>query len=183
MTEEEAALETAAPTAVIAEARRTGTFAAFAHRNYRLWFGGQLISLAGTWMQIIAQGWLVYDISKSEFALGMVGFAAAIPNLILAPWGGVIADRFPKRTLLVITQTASMLLAFVLSALAFAGVVQVWHVILLATLLGVVSAVDAPTRQAFTVEMVGRGDLTNAIALNSIMFNGARVIGPALGGL
>ena len=159
------------------------TFASLAHRNYRLWFGGQLVSLAGTWMQIIAQGWLVYQISHSEFALGMVGFAAAIPTVIVTPWGGVIADRVPKRTLLVLTQTASMLLAFILSVLAFTNVVQVWHVVTLAALLGVVNAIDAPTRQAFTVEMVGRGDLTNAIALNSIMFNGARVIGPAVGGV
>jgi MFS family permease len=159
------------------------TFAALQHRNYQLYFGGQLISVAGTWMQIIAQGWLVYQISHSDLTLGLVGFASAIPALLISPWGGVVVDRVPKRGLLVITQTSAMLLAFILAALTFAHVVQVWHVILLAAGLGVVNAFDGPGRQAFVVEMVGRDDLTNAIALNSMMFNGARVIGPALAGV
>lgn len=158
-------------------------FIAFQYRNYQLWFFGQLVSLAGTWMQSIAQGWLVYQISHSEFALGLVGFAGAIPILIITPFGGVVADRVPKRTLLVITQSAMMVLAFILSVLVFTNLVQVWHVILMAVLLGIANAFDAPTRQSFIVDMVGRDHLTNGIAMNSIMFNGARVIGPALGGL
>jgi MFS family permease len=174
-------LETQPERAVKTGAPRT--FAAFAHRNYQLWFFGQLVSLAGTWMQSIAQGWLVYQISHSDFALGLVGFAGAIPILIITPFGGVVVDRVPKRTLLVITQTVMMLLAFVMAVLVFTNVVQVWHVVLMAVLLGIANAFDAPARQSFIVDMVGREDLTNGIAMNSIMFNGARVIGPALGGL
>jgi MFS family permease len=134
-------------------------------------------------MQIIAQGWLVYELSQSELALGIVGFASALPALMITPWGGVIVDRVPKRTLLVITQSASMVLAFILAALSFADVVQVWHVVALAVGLGIVNAFDGPARQAFVVEMVGRADLPNAIALNSMTFNGARIFGPALGGI
>lgn len=159
------------------------TFAAMKHRNFQLYFGGQLVSVAGTWMQIIAQGWVVYQLNHSELTLGIVGFASAIPALLISPWGGVVVDRVPKRGLLVITQISAMLLAFILAALAFAGAVQVWHVVLLAAGLGVVNAFDGPARQAFIVEMVGREDMNNAIAMNSMMFNGARVIGPAIGGL
>jgi MFS family permease len=174
------------PTARLAAAQSTQTprtFASFRHRNFQLYFGGQLISVAGTWMQIIAQGWLVYQLSHSELELGIVGFASAIPSLLVSPWGGVIVDRLPKRNLLVITQTSAMLLAFILSWLIFRNTVQVWHIIAIAALLGLVNAVDGPARQAFVVEMVGREDLRNAIALNSMMFNSARIIGPALGGL
>lgn len=159
------------------------TFSSLRHRNFQLFVIGQLISNVGTWMQIIAQGWLVYQLSQSELALGIVGFASAIPALAITPWGGVIVDRVPKRTLLVITQTVSMLFAFVLAALTFADVVQVWHVVALAIGLGVVNAFDGPARQAFVVEMVGRADLPNAIALNSMTFNGARIFGPAIGGI
>ena len=159
------------------------TFAALRHRNFQLYFGGQLISNAGTWMQVIAQGWLVYQLTHSDLALGIVGFAAAVPALIVSPWGGVVVDRVPKRTLLIITQASAMLLAFILAALSFANVVQEWHIILLAGGLGLVNAFDGPGRQAFVVEMVGRDDLPNAIALNSLMINSARVIGPALGGI
>lgn len=175
--------ELEAPTEQAVKAAAPRTFAAFQHRNYQLWFFGQLVSVAGTWMQSIAQGWLVYQISHSEFALGLVGFAGAIPILFITPFGGVVADRVPKRTLLVITQTVMMLLAFVLAVLVFTNVVQVWHVIMMAVLLGIANAFDAPARQSFVVDMVGREDLTNGIAMNSIMFNGARVIGPALGGV
>jgi len=166
-----------------AKSRLPQAFSSFRHRNYRLWFGGQLVSLVGTWMQIIAQGWLVYQISASEFDLGLVGFAAAIPSLIISPWGGVATDRIPRRTLLLITQAASMAMAFILAALAFAGVVQVWHIVTLAALTGVVNAFDAPARMTFVFDMVGSEDVTNAIALNSTMFNGARIVGPALGGM
>jgi MFS family permease len=153
------------------------------HRNFRLYFIGQIISVAGTWMQVVAQAWLVYELSHSELMLGVVGFAAAIPSLLISPWGGVIVDRVSRRNLLVATQTAAMILAFILAALTFAGTVQVWEIVVLAAGLGVVNAFDGPARQAFVIEMVGREDLSNAIALNSMMFNGARVIGPALGGL
>ncbi len=158
------------------------TFRALQHRNYQLYFVGQLISVAGTWMQAIAQAWLVYQLSHSELMLGVVGFAAAIPALLITPFGGVIVDRVPKRRLLVITQSSAMLLAFILALLSFLNVVQVWHIVALAFGLGVVNAFDGPARQAFVVEMVGHDDLPNAIALNSMMFNGARVIGPAIGG-
>ena len=159
------------------------TFRALQHRNFQLYFTGQLISVAGTWMQVVAQAWLVYELSHSELMLGIVGFAAAIPSLLISPWGGVVVDRVNKRNLLVVTQASAMVLAFILAALTFAGIVQVWEIIVLAALLGLVNAFDGPGRQAFVVEMVGREDLPNAIAINSMMFNGARVIGPALGGL
>ncbi|MBI1793704.1 MAG: MFS transporter [Chloroflexi bacterium] len=162
---------------------RSNPFAALRHRNFQLYFGGQLISNAGTWMQIIAQGWLVYQISRSDLTLGIVGFASAIPTLIISPWGGVIVDRVPKRSLLILTQASAMLLAFILAALAFTNTVREWHIILLAAGLGVVNAFDAPARQAFVIEMVGKEDLPNAIALNSMMFNSARVIGPAIAGI
>lgn len=153
------------------------------HRNFQLYFGGQLISTAGTWMQIIAQAWLVYQISHSELILGLVAFASAIPSLLITPWAGVVVDRLSRRTLLILTQTGAMLLAFIFAALTFTGMVKEWHVIVLAASLGVVNAFDGPSRQAFVVEMVGFEDLSNAIALNSMMINSARVIGPALGGL
>jgi MFS family permease len=164
-------------------ARVPKTFRALQHRNYQLYFAGQLISVAGTWMQIVAQAWLVYQLSHSELMLGVVGFAAAIPALLVSPWGGVVVDRVNKRNLLVITQTSSMVLAFILALLTFANVIQVWEIVALAALGGVINAFDGPARQAFVVEMVGREDLPNAIAVNSMMFNGARVVGPALGGI
>ncbi|HCM96592.1 MAG: hypothetical protein A2X25_00175 [Chloroflexi bacterium GWB2_49_20] len=159
------------------------TFSALRHRNFQLYLGGQLISNIGTWMQIIAQGWVVYQIGHSELALGMVAFASAIPILLISPWGGVIVDRVSRRNLLILTQAGAMLLAFILAGLTFANVVKEWHVIVLAGLLGVVNAFDAPARQAFIPEMVGKDDMPNAIALTSMMFNGARVIGPAIAGL
>jgi MFS family permease len=174
---------TASETLQTKDERVSKTFTSLRHRNFQLYFGGQLVSVSGTWMQLIALGWLVYQLSHSDFTLGLVGFAAAIPSLIVAPWGGVIADRVSKRGLLVMTNSAAMVLAFVLSVLAFINQVQVWHIILLSVLLGVVNALDGPTRQAFVVDMVGREDLTNAIAMNSVMINGARVIGPAFGGV
>jgi MFS family permease len=159
------------------------TFVAMRHRNFQLYFAGQLVSNIGTWMQIIAQGWVVYQIGHSELTLGLVAFASAVPNLIISPWGGVIVDRMSRRKVLILTQAGAMILAFILAALAFANVVREWHVIVLAALLGVVNAFDAPARQAFVPEMVGKRDLPNAIALTSIMFNSARVIGPAIAGL
>jgi MFS family permease len=159
------------------------TFAAFKHRNYRLWFIGQLVSLVGTWMQTTAQGFLVFQLTQSPAYLGYVGFAAGVPSWLFMLYGGVIADRLSKRKLLLMTQMAMMMLAFILAALTFLNWVQPWHIIILALGLGVANAFDAPARQAFVVEMVEREDLTNAIALNSSMFNLATVVGPAVAGL
>jgi MFS family permease len=156
---------------------------ALRHRNYRLFFGGQLISLTGTWMQMVAQSWLVYRLTGSAVLLGFVGFAGQIPVFLLAPLGGSVADRLNRRRILVATQTIAMLLAFLLAALTLTGHVQVWHVFVLASLLGITNAFDIPTRQAFVVDMVGKEDLINAIALNSSMINGARIVGPALAGV
>ena len=156
---------------------------AFKHRNYRLFFGGQFISLTGTWMQSLAQSWLVYRLTGSAVLLGFVAFSGQFPVFLFATLGGAFADRHNRHRILVATQTASMLLAFVLAALTLTHHVQVWHVFVLASLLGVVNAFDIPTRQAFVTEMVGREDLINAIALNSSMFNGARIVGPALAGI
>ena len=156
---------------------------AFRHRNYRLFFGGQFISLTGTWMQTVAQAWLVYRLTGSAVLLGFVAFAGQFPVFLFAPLGGAVADRQRRHRILVITQTASMLLAFCLAALTLTHQVQVWHVFALAALLGLVNAFDVPTRQAFVVDMVGRDDLINAIALNSSMFNGARIVGPAVAGM
>ena len=156
---------------------------ALRHRNFQLFFSGQLISLIGTWMQSVAQSWLVYRLTGSALLLGSVGFASQIPVFLFAPLGGLTADRVNRRHIVISTQMASMLLAFVLAALTLSHRVQVWHVFVLASLLGVVNAFDIPGRQSFLVDMVGREDLMNAIALNSSMFNGARVIGPAIAGI
>lgn len=153
------------------------------HRNFRLYWTGQLISLIGTFMQSVGQGWLVFQLSGSALMLGVVGFAQFSPVLVLSPLGGILADRFPKRDLLLLTQSAMLLLAACLGALTWLGVVQVWHVVALALLLGVCNALDAPVRQSFVVEMVGKEDLMNAIALNSSVFNGARLIGPTAAAL
>jgi len=134
-------------------------------------------------MQVIAQAWVVYQIGHSELTLGLVAFASAIPVLVITPWAGVVVDRMSRRTLLMMTQTGAMILAFIMAALTFTNVIQQWHVIVLAALLGVVNAFDAPARQAFVSEIVTRDDLPNAIAMNSMMFNSARVIGPAVAGL
>ncbi len=156
---------------------------ALTHRNFRLFFGGQLLSLTGTWMQNVAQAWLVYKMTGSSLMLGTVGFASNIPVFLLAPVGGAVADRHNRHSIIVATQTTAMLLAFVLAALTLTGRVQVWHVVVLAALLGTVNAFDIPARQSFFVEMVGKEDLVNAIALNSSMFNAARVAGPAVAGI
>ena len=156
---------------------------ALRHRNFQLFFSGQLISLIGTWMQSVAQSWLVYRLTGSALLLGSVGFASQIPVFLFAPLGGLTADRVNRRHIVISTQVAAMLLAFVLAALTLLHKVHVWHVFVLASLLGVVNAFDIPGRQSFLVDMVGKEDLMNAIALNSSMFNGARVIGPAIAGI
>lgn len=163
--------------------RLATTLRALRHRNFQLFFSGQLISLIGTWMQTIAQSWLVYRLTGSSLLLGTVGFASQFPVFIMAPFGGHIADRHNRHRVVVATQAASMILAFVLAALTLTGVIRVWHIFVLAALLGVVNAFDIPARQAFIVDMVGREDLMNAIALNSSMFNGARIVGPAVAGI
>jgi MFS family permease len=159
------------------------TFTALKYRNYRLWFMGQLVSLVGTWMQTTAQGYLVFQLTHSPAYLGYVGFAAGVPSWLFMLYGGGVADRVPRRNLLLATKTAMMMLAFILTALTFLGLVQPWHIILLALALGVANAFDAPARQAFVFEMVEKQDLTNAIALNSSMFNLATVTGPAVAGV
>jgi MFS family permease len=156
---------------------------ALRHRNFQLFFGGQLISLIGTWMQSVAQAWLVYRLTKSALLLGTVGFASQIPVFLVAPLGGITADRVNRQRLVIATQISSMVLAGILAWLTLSGRVQVWHIFALASLLGVVNAFDIPGRQSFLVDMVGKEDLMNAIALNSSMFNGARVIGPAIAGI
>jgi len=156
---------------------------ALRHRNFQLFFGGQLISLIGTWMQTVAQSWLVYKMTGSGLLLGSVGFASQIPVFLVAPIGGITADRANRHRIVIATQMASMILAFLLAALTLSNKIQVWHIFVLAALLGVVNAFDIPGRQSFLVDMVGKDDLMNAIALNSSMFNGARVIGPAVAGV
>lgn len=159
------------------------TFAALKYPNYRLWFIGQLSSLVGTWMQATAQGFLVFQLTNSPTYLGLVGFASGIPAWVFTLYGGVVADRMSRRNLLVITQTSMMILAFILAALAFVGLVQPWHIVVLAFLLGAANAFDAPARQSFVLEMVEREDLGNAIALNATMFQSATVVGPAVAGI
>jgi MFS family permease len=165
------------------EHSKRGMFSALRHRNFRLYIGGMLVATAGSWMQMIAQGWLVYQLTGSELMLGLVGFAAAIPALTISPWAGVVVDRYPKRTILLCTQVAAMFFALILAALTLSDMVEVWQVMALAVCMGVVNAFDAPARQAFVVEMVGKEDLSNAIAINSLIYNSGRIIGPAIGGI
>ena len=160
-----------------------GTFTSLKYPNYRLWFIGQLVSLVGTWAQSAALGYLIYQLTKSPAYLGYVSFASGLPTWIFTLYAGAIADRVPRRTLMVITQSAMMVVAFVLAILTFSNLIQWWHILILAFLMGICNAFDAPARQAFVLEMVEREDMTNAIALNSTMFNLAFVVGPALGGL
>jgi MFS family permease len=156
---------------------------AFKHRNYRLFFFGQLISVIGTWMQTTAQAWLVTDLTSSAFRVALVAVFQFLPVLFLSLVGGMIADRLPKRNLLVFTQIASALLAAILAVLVWTDRVELWQVYVLALCLGIVNSFDLPARQAFVVDMVGKGDLVNAVALNSALFNAARIVGPAIAGI
>ncbi len=159
-------------------------FRALSHRNYRLFFGGQGISLIGTWMQQIAMNWLVYRLTHSALLLGIVGFTSRIPTFLLASLAGVLADRWNRHRILVSTQTLSMIQAMILAILVLTGTIAVWHIILLSLFLGLINALDIPTRQSFVVEMIEKKeDLGNAIALNSSMVNGARLLGPSLAGI
>ncbi len=159
-------------------------FRTLRYRNYRLFFGGQLISLIGTWMQQIAMTWLVYRLTNSAFLLGVVGFASQMPTFLLSPFAGVFADRMNRHRIIIVTQTLAMIQAAVLAILTLTGNIAVWHIIMLSVFLGLVNAFDIPTRQTFVLEMIeNKEDLGNAIALNSSMFNGARLIGPAIAGM
>jgi MFS family permease len=176
-------VESVQRTAGTASSRLAVTLRALRHRNFQLFFSGQLISLIGTWMQSVAQAWLVYRKTGSSLLLGSVGFASQIPVFLVAPLGGIVADRYNRHRVVISTQVASMILALILAALTLSHRVEVWHIFVLAALLGVVNAFDIPGRQAFLVDMVGKEDLMNAIALNSSMFNGARIVGPAIAGI
>jgi MFS family permease len=160
----------------------TTRFRALKHRNFQLFTAGQLVSLIGTWMQTTAQLWLVYRLTGSAALLGVFGFANQIPMLVLASVGGYVGDRYSKHRGVIATQTVSMLLAFLLAGLTLTNAVRVWHLFAITLLVGIVNAFDVPIRQSFFVQMVGKEDLPNAIALNSSIFNGARVVGPAIAG-
>lgn len=167
----------------MAETKIPTAIRALRHRNYQLFFAGQLISLSGTWMQSVSQSWLVYRLTGSAVLLGLVGFASQIPVFLLAPIGGALADRRSRHRIILITQTAAMLLAFVLAGLTLTHRIHVWHLFVLAALLGVAYAFYVPAASAFVVDMVGKEDLMNAIALNSSLVNGARIVGPAIAGV
>jgi MFS family permease len=160
-----------------------GMFRSLRVRNYRLYASGQLVSLTGTWMQRVAQDWLVLELTNSGTALGVVTALQFGPALVFGLWGGVLADRLDKRRLLLVTQSGLALVALLLGLLDVAGVVQYWHVLVLATVLGLISAIDTPVRQSFVVEMVGGDDLTNAVGINSTIFNSGRILGPAIAGV
>lgn len=158
-------------------------FAALRHRDFRLFWSGQLVSLIGTWMQSVGQAWLVLELTGSPFHLGLVTALQFTPILLLSPVGGALSDRFPKRRIILVTQAAMMAQAFVLAALVWSGRVRYWHVATLALVYGLGRAVDIPARQSYITDLVGRADVPNAVALNSVVFNGARIVGPAVAGL
>ena len=158
-------------------------FRSLRHRNFRLFWSGQLVSLIGTWMQTVAQAWLVLDLTHSSIKLGVVSALQFLPMLFLSFFTGPLIDYFPKRKIIIWCQVALMSLALVLALLVWTGAVRYWHIVVLATLLGVVNTIDMPARQSYLIEMVGKEDLMNAIALNSSIFNAARAIGPAVAGI
>ena len=159
------------------------TFASLKHKNLRLFFTGQTVSLIGTWIHQTALSWLIYDMTGSKFMLGMIAALSSLPMLFFSIFGGVIADRFPKRKILITTQTVSMILVGVLAALVVLNIYKIWHIIFISILLGINFAIDMPVRQAFLIDITGKEDLMNGIALNSSIVNLARVIGPALAGI
>ena len=162
---------------------RPARLAALRHRDFRLFWSGQLVSLIGTWMQSVGQAWLVLELTGSPLHLGLVTALQFTPILILSPVGGALSDRFPKRRIILLTQAAMMGQAFVLAALVWSGQVRYWHVAVLAAIYGLGRAIDIPARQSYITDLVGRADLANAVALNSLVFNGARIVGPAAAGL
>lgn len=157
-------------------------FSAFRYRDFRLFWCGNIVSLVGTWMQSMALSWLIYRLTHSSLLLGVVGFANAIPLLFISPFGGVLVDRFSKRKILILTQSGFMITAFLLAILTYMGHIQVWHIFLFTIINGAIAALDAPCRQSFMIELVGKQDLMNAIAMNSMSFNSARIVGPAVAG-
>jgi MFS family permease len=157
--------------------------AALRHRDFRLFWSGQLVSLIGTWMQSVGQAWLVLELTGSPLHLGLVTALQFTPILLFSPVGGALSDRFPKRRIILLTQAAMMGQAFVLAALVWSGQVRYWHVAVLAAIYGLGRAIDIPARQSYITDLVGRSDLANAVALNSLVFNGARIVGPAVAGL
>ena len=157
--------------------------AALNHRDFRVFWSGQLVSQLGTWMQRVGQAWLVLELTNSALKLGIITALQFMPVLVFSVLAGAVVDRVVKRRLLILTQTVLMLQAAVLTALVWTGIVRYWHVAILATVYGLANAFDMPTRQSFVAELVGRRDLMNAIALNSAMFNSARLVGPAVAGL
>ncbi len=171
------------PTHKQAGRRWPAALRALRHRDFRIFWIGLLVSVAGTWMQNAAQAWLVYDLTDSSLSLGLVGACGTVPLLLFSLPAGVVADRLAKRNILLVTQSLAMLQAFALAALVYSGKTQVWHVMVLASLLGTVNAFDMPTRQAMVMELAGKDDLLNAVSLNSSAFNTGRIIGPALGGI
>ncbi len=162
---------------------RPSMFRALRHRNFRLFFSGQIVSLTGTWMQSMAQSWLVYRLTLSPALLGTVSFASQVPVLFLSPWAGIVADRHSRHRMVIATQSAMMVQALLLAVLTLTGRITVWQILILSVFQGICIAFDMPARQAFLVEMVGSDDLMNAIALNSSMFNVARMLGPAIAGI
>lgn len=173
-----------APPALTGERRAwEQMFRALRHRNFRLFVSGQVVSLIGTFMQTVAQSWLVYRLTHSEWLLGATWFCTQIPVFVLGPLGGLAADRHSRHRIVVTTQTLAMVQALALAALTLSGKIEVWHILTLAVLLGVVNAFDMPGRQSLLIQMTGKDDLLNAIALNSAVFNAARVVGPAVAGL
>jgi MFS family permease len=171
------------PRALAGRVRGAQGWRALRHRNYRLFFAGQAVSLVGTWMMTVALSWLVLELTGDPFMLGVVSAAQFLPVLVLGLFGGLIADGLPKRRTLVVTQAVAAVLSVTLFLLVVSGAVEVWHIVLISVIGGIRTAVDLPTRQAFAVELVGREDIGNAVALNSALFNGARVIGPAIAGI
>ena len=159
------------------------TFRALRHRNFRLFWSGQVVSLTGTWMQIVAQGWLVYRLTDSPFMLGLVNVVGLLPVVPVSLLAGVISDRFPRRNLIIVTEAVLMLQAFVMAVLTWLNMIQVWHVIVLSFVLGAAAALEQPARLAFVADTVGKEDLTNAVALNSSVYNSARIVGPSIAGL
>jgi len=168
---------------VVGELPWRRTFSALKHRNFRLFFAGQFVSLIGTWAQNTAQGWLVYQLTGSKMLLGVVAAIGSAPMILFSIWGGSVADRHPKRQIVLWTQATMMMSAFVLAALVASGKIQVWHIAALAAVGGAALAFDMPARQAFIMDMTSREDLMNAVSLNSSIVNGARVVGPSLAGL
>lgn len=158
-------------------------FSALKHKNFRYYWLGMCISLIGTWMQNVAQPWLAYKLTQSPFLLSLIGTLQFTPMLLFSLFAGVLIDRFSKRKILIFTQTASMIITLLLALLVWTENIQFWHILVMATLLGLVNTLDMPTRQSFVIELVGRDDLMNAVALNSSVFNIARIIGPALAGI